>query len=142
MSEFKPLTKMQQIKNFRLQKEFPENFCPLPNCNEDETLKLRSAGVLLKAIASEAQSWAQSLPPNFRPAIMALLHGNLQMEVHSLAQVSFDGIRLEGTLDGNPCAILAHQDTVQLMCYAISNDPKETSQRPIGFIWPDEKLEV
>lgn len=120
-----------------------ENLCPLPNCSQEDINEYRSAGVLLKALAADAQAWAERLPPNFRPAIVALLHGNLQMEVRSLAQVSFDGIRIEGEIDGSPCSVLAHQDTVQLMCYAVSTDPEEEEEpRPIGFIWPGHDLQI
>lgn len=120
-----------------------ENLCPLPNCSQEDINEYRSAGVLLQALAADARAWSERLPPNFRPAIVALLHGNLQMEVRSLAQVSFDGIRMEGEIDGNPCSVLAHQDTVQLMCYAVSTDPEEEEEhRPIGFIWPGHDVQI
>lgn len=139
--------KMVQVPGFKppagLQQD---NLCPLPNCSQQDLNEYRSAGVLLKALAADARVWSKKLPKNYRPAIVALLHGNLQMEVHSLAQVSFDGIRVEGVIDNNPCSVLAHQDTIQLMCYAVCTDPEEDDEevphRPIGFIWPghDEQI--
>lgn len=122
-----------------------ENLCPLPNCSQEDINEYRSAGVLLKALAAEAKAWSERLPPEYRPAILALLHGNLQMEVRTLTQVSFDGIRLEGLLGGNPCSVLAHQDTVQLMCYAERVDEtaeEDLPHRPIGFIWPDHNESI
>lgn len=114
-----------------------DNLCPLPSqCSTEELYEFRSAGVLLDALAAEAKAWAAKLPPKFRPAITAVLHGGLQVEVHTLAQVSFDGIRIEGLLGDNPCSLLAHQGTVQLICYA-TNVEDESEHRPIGFIWPD-----
>lgn len=50
-----------------------------------------------------------------------------------LAEESFHGIRIEGKIDGNPCMVMAHQATVQLLCY-IEKVEKEESRRSIGFI--------
>jgi hypothetical protein len=43
----------------------------------------------------------------------------------------------------SPCSMLAHQNTVQLVCYAehVGNDP-ELAKRPIGFIWPDRDEQI
>ena len=115
-----------------------DNLCPLPpSCTIEDMHQYQSAGVLLESLAAEAKAWAAKLPANFRPAIVAVLHGGLQIEVHTLAQVSFDGIRIEGLLGGNPCSLLAHQNTVQLICHAISTEGEDVPHHPIGFIWPD-----
>jgi hypothetical protein len=115
-----------------------DNLCPLPaTCSTAGMNEYRSAGVLLDALAAEARAWATKLPANFRPAITAVLHGGLQIEVRTLAQISFDGIRIEGLMGGNPCSLLAHQNTVQLICYAIDVSGSEDKHHPIGFIWPD-----
>jgi hypothetical protein len=130
--------KMVHVPGFDPPTAVQDNLCPLPNCSQEDLYEFRSAGVLLKALAAEARAWSEKLPENFRPAIVALLHGNLQVEVRSLAQVSFDGIRVEGVIGDNPCSVLAHQGTIQLMCYAVSTDAEEEYEhRPIGFIWPD-----
>jgi len=97
--------------------------CPVsPYCDPENTNDFRSAGVLLKALAAEARAWSQKLPPEFRPAIVAVLHGGLQIQVRTLAQVSFDGIRIEGIMGDSPCSLLAHQDTIQLVCHAIHKE--------------------
>lgn len=115
-----------------------DNLCPLPpSCSTEDMNQYRSAGVLLEALAAEARGWATKLPAHFRPAIVAVLNGGMQIEVRTLAQVSFDGIRIEGLLGGNPCSMLAHQNTVQLICYAINDKEDEENHHPIGFIWPD-----
>ncbi len=101
----------------------------------------RSASAFMQAIAEEAMMWKQQLPENFRPAILAVLNGGLQINVHTLSQVSFHGIRIEGTLNGGPCSLLAHQSTVQILCYGQQVVEKE-ERRPIGFIWPDNEVEV
>jgi len=124
-----------------------DNLCPLPSdCNEENINQFRSAGVLLRALAAEARAWSQKLPPEFRPAIVAVLHGGLQVQVRTLAQVSFDGIRIEGIMGDSPCSLLAHQNTIQLVCHAIHNaseeDDDEPRHNPIGFIWPDHDEEI
>ena len=81
------------------------------------------------------------LPESYRPAILAVLHGGVQIKVNTLSQVSFHGIRIEGELNGGPCSLLAHQSTVQILCYGHQVVEKE-EPRPIGFIWPDNEVEV
>jgi len=117
-------------------------------CSNEDQNEYRSAGVLLQAMADEAREWSKQLPPNYRPAIVAILHGGVQVQVRSLAQVSFDGIRIEGTMGADiPCSMLAHQDTVQLVCYAVELDTEdenseEAAPNPIGFIWADHDEEI
>lgn len=101
----------------------------------------QSASALMRSIAAEAVYWKDSLPKNFRPAILAILYGGIQVDVRNLSQVSFHGIRVEGTINGTFCSMLAHQATFQLLCYAEEIKPDEP-QNPIGFIWGDEKVEV
>jgi hypothetical protein len=101
----------------------------------------RSASAFMRAIAEEALMWKKQLPENFRPAILAVLHGGVQIQVHALSQVSFHGIRIEGELNGGPCSLLAHQSTVQILCYGQEIVEKE-EPRPIGFIWPDNEVQV
>ena len=121
-----------------------ENLCPLPaSCSQEESNQFRSAGVLLQALAAEARAWSETLPPEYRPAIVAILHGGVQVQVRSLAQVSFDGIRVEGLLGDSPCSMLAHQGTVQLVCYAeLRGENPELEHNPIGFIWADHDEKI
>jgi hypothetical protein len=134
---------MAKVPGFTPPDVSKENLCPLPNCSEEEINEFRSAGVLLKALAAEAKAWSAQLPPNYYPAIVAILHGGLQVQVRTLAQVSFDGIRIEGLLGESPCSILAHQNTVQLICHATRLDEdQEEEPHPIGFIWPDHNENI
>jgi|GEM_PF-531125 hypothetical protein len=133
---------MAKVPNFTPPDVCQENLCPAPNCSQEEINEFRSAGVLLKALAAEAKAWAAQLPPDYYPAIIAILHGGLQVQVRTLAQVSFDGIRIEGLLGDSPCSILAHQNTVQLICHALRLDEEEEQPHPIGFIWPDHNEKI
>lgn len=130
---------MVPVPGFRPPSAREDNLCPPPSCSQEDLNQFRSAGVLLEALAAEARAWSAKLPAGYRPAIVALLNGGLQIEVRTLAQVSFDGIRIEGLMGGNPCSLLAHQSTVQLVCYAvnIAEADEEGRHHPIGFIWPD-----
>ena len=112
-----------------------------PACSIEDSNEFRSAGVLLEALAAEARAWAARLPPEYRPAIVAILHGGLQIDVRTLAQVSFDGIRIEGMIGDSPCSLLAHQGTVQMVCHAVRVENAE-EPHPIGFIWPDRDEQV
>jgi hypothetical protein len=115
--------------------EIPET--PTP----EEQNHFQSAAILMEALAKEALQWKENLPPRFNPAILAILYGGLQIHVNNLSQVSFHGIRVEGTLNGAPCSVLAHQTTFQLLCYAEEVKP-EVVRNPIGFVWGNEKVEV
>jgi hypothetical protein len=117
-------------------------YCPLPaNCSMEEQNEYRSAAVFLATLASEVKAWRQQLPPHYQPAVIAILHGGVQVNVMKVAQVSFDGIRIEGLIQGSPVTLFAHQATVQMMCFAMEV-AKEKAPNPIGFIWPDHDEEV
>lgn len=117
-------------------------YCPLPaTCSEEDKQEFRSAAVFLASLATEVKAWRQTLPPQYQPAVIAILHGGVQVNVLKLAQVSFDGIRIEGLLQGSPVTLFAHQSTVQMMCFAMEVS-EEKKSNPIGFIWPDHQEEV
>jgi hypothetical protein len=116
-------------------------YCPLPaSCSMQEQNEYRSAAVFLASLAREVRAWREQLPENYQPAVMAILHGGIQIQVMKLAQVSFDCIRIEGLLQGNPVTTFAHQSTVQMMCFAMElTENKE--RNPIGFVWADRDEE-
>ncbi len=109
--------------------------------SQEELNDYRSASVFMEALADAALAWKDNLPEGYEPAVMAILNGGIQIEVHALAQVSFHGIRIDGTFNGSPCSMLSHQSTVQLLCYACEVQPEE-KRNPIGFIWQDHAIEV
>jgi hypothetical protein len=95
----------------------------------------------MKEIADEAWSWRNSLPEGYQPTIVAVLHGGVQIDVLKLSEASFHGIRIEGTLAGNSCVMLAHQSSVQILCYA-TKIQESSPKRSIGFIWPDKEVHI
>jgi hypothetical protein len=44
-------------------------------------------------------------------------------------------------LNDAPCSLLAHQSTVQILCFGQELVEAE-ERRPIGFIWPENEVEV
>jgi hypothetical protein len=69
------------------------------------------------------------------------LYGGTEIQVQSLAQVSFHGIQIQGLLNGNPCTMLAHQSTVQMLCIA-REITEEQPRNSIGFIWPNHSVQI
>lgn len=109
--------------------------------SHEERNAYQSASVLMQSIADEALQWKRRLPDTYRTAILAIMYGGTQIDVQTLSQVSFHGIRIEGTLGGAPCSLLAHQSTVQLLCYAEELKSQE-QHNPIGFVWGNNRVEV
>ena len=110
--------------------------CAIPS--EREANEYQSARMLMRRLADSITQWRGELSDDVQPAILALLHGGIQIDVECLAEESFHGIRVEGTADGAPCVVLAHQSSVQLLCYARTVE-KEEERRTIGFIIDGKK---
>jgi hypothetical protein len=113
----------------------------VPPADEEEANSYRSSATLMRRLARTIRRWRESLPDGIEPAVMALLHGGLQIRVDCLAQEGFHGIRIQGTLDGTPCMVLAHQASVQLLCHARKAEPERTPRR-IGFIIDGEQTDA
>ena len=114
---------------------------PVKPLNPPEENRYRSAGALMRRLADTITQWREQVPEDAQPAIVAILHGGVQINVSLLAEESYHGIRIEGTIDGNPCMLLAHQSSVQLLCYVVRIEA-HTPRRKIGFIIDGETQEV
>jgi hypothetical protein len=101
----------------------------------------RSASTFIESIANEALAWRQALPEGHSPQVLAFLYGGISIKVSSLTKVSFSGIRIEGEYNGEPCALLAHQSTIQILCYG-PKVQEPISKRPIGFFWDENEIEI
>lgn len=93
----------------------------------------RSARALLQRLSETVIEWRKQVEEDTQPAILAILNGGLQIDVQRMAQESFHGIRIEGLLNGNPCMLLSHQSSVQLLCF-VQKIEKEKPRRKIGFV--------
>lgn len=127
------------------QYRFPQLRMPefhLPDIpTQEEVNEYQSAGVFMRRLADSIMQWRHQLPSDQQPAILAILNGGIQINVERLAEESFHGIRIEGMIVGNPCMVLAHQATVQLLCY-IEKVEKEEHRRSIGFIIGGKEQQV
>ncbi len=113
----------------------------IDDASQEEQNNYRSAGLLMRRLADTIVQWRSQLPDDQQPAVIAILHGGIQIQIERLAQESFHGIRIEGRMNGNSCMLLAHQSTVQLLCF-VEKVEKEEFRRRIGFIIDGEETEV
>ncbi|WP_444996553.1 hypothetical protein [Aliikangiella sp. IMCC44359] len=123
----------------------PQRALPIlhkPSMNDlREANEYQSAGILMRRLADTITQWREQLPEDEEPAILAVMYGGIQISVERLAQESFHGIRIEGNMNGSPCMLLAHQSTVQMLCF-VKKVEKKTVKRRIGFIIDGEEEEV
>ena len=73
--------------------------------------------------------------------VIAVLSNGATINVEMLAEESFHGIRVEGTIDGQPCMLLTHQASIQLLCL-MTRVEHEAPKRPIGFIIAGERTDA
>lgn len=99
----------------------------------EERQSYESSKELIQAIVATIRQWKVSLPAGCTPAVMAVLTSGVQIEVTRLANVSFHGVQIEGLIGKAPCVMLAHQATVQVLCY-VQDDKPESPRRRIGFV--------
>ena len=121
--------------------ELPPNLPNIQFPSKEEVEGYKSSSILMREIAREAQEWKDYCPEGSYPAVVAILSGGLQIDVDSLSKISFDGIRVKGFLNGEPCSLLSHQSTIQLLC-VFHEISEENPKRPIGFIWDDQNITV
>lgn len=93
----------------------------------------QSSRALLQRLSETVSDWRKQLGDDVQPAILAIMNGGIQVDVELMAQESFHGIRIEGRLNGNPCMLLSHQSSVQLLCF-VQKIEQEKPRRKIGFI--------
>ncbi len=110
--------------------------------SEEAQNEFQSAGALMRRLAQTISEWRRQLPEGVQPALMAIVQGGPQIRIVSLAQEGFHGIRIDGYVGDAPCILLAHQATVQILCYVEEIQPPEKPKRNIGFIIEGEQSEA
>ena len=119
--------------------EVPRHLLEIPRIEpirvptQKELNTYQSAGVLVRRLAETVTQWRTQVPADSQPAVIAILQGGVQVSVSLLAEESFHGIRIEGTVDGSPCMVLTHQASVQLLCF-VAKVENEELRRKIGFV--------
>jgi len=122
---------LYQVPSFReFARPEPIKIPKLPTTAERHSYE--SAGVLIDRLATRIRRWQTDLPEDAQPVILAVLSSGVTIRVTSLAQESHHGIAVTGLIEDNECLLLAHQATLQLLCY-IEKITAETPRRPIGF---------
>jgi hypothetical protein len=103
-----------------------------------EANQFQSAGVLVRRLAETVVRWRKLAQTNTQPVVIAVLSNGASINVELLAEESFHGIRVEGTIDGQPCMLLTHQASIQLLCLMAKVEQK----RPIGFIIAGQRTDA
>jgi hypothetical protein len=99
----------------------------------DPTGREPPAGEVVRWLADLVLEWRAQVSADEQPAIVAMLNGGVQLKVERISQESFHAIRIEGTIRDNPCTLLAHPATLQLLCY-IEKVEGPGGRRRIGFV--------
>lgn len=104
---------------------------PIPTVEEQNDYQ--SSGALIRRLAMTVKCWRVSIPAESQPVIIAVMANGAAIRVQKLIQEGHNGIIVEGQLDESPCMMLAHQATVQLLCYVERVEIPEQIREPIGF---------
>ena len=104
---------------------------PIPTPAEQHAYE--SAGTLIGKLAARIKCWQQQIPPDAQPVILAILTDGTSIRVSRLFQQGHNGILVEGKVGDAPCMVLAHQATLQLLCYVEHMEDPEKEIAPIGF---------
>lgn len=93
-----------------------------------------SSGALIKRLAETVNHWKTEVSEEFQPVILAILQGGISIEVSTLSEDGFNGVRIDGKFNGNQCMVVTHQATVQMLCY-LEKIEKEEDRKPIRFVY-------
>lgn len=93
--------------------------------------EFESAGAFIERLAQRIALWRESTPEDAQPTVLAMLQNGGTMEVVGLGEDGHSGIVVEGIIDDNPCMMLTHQSSLQILCYTQRVEPGE--RRTIGF---------
>ncbi len=138
---------------------FFDNLMALPSFDFGETLALpkivdiskikipteaekhfyESSGALIKHLAERIEFWKKSIQENSQPVILVILSNGVKIRAENLTQQGHNGIIIEGTIEEHHCMILAHQATLQILCYIEKIKDKKQRKNPIGFHYQYEK---
>lgn len=144
--DYKTIIQQRQPQEVEMLQHIHPEVAPPQLCAQElqltdrEINDYRSSGELIKSLANTIRLWREQTPSDAQPAITAILSGGMQISVTRLAQESFHGIRIDGTVGGSPCMMLTHQSNVQLLCY-IEKIVKERPEKKIGFIIDGQESE-
>lgn len=93
--------------------------------------EFESAGAFIERLAERIGRWRSTLPEDTQPMVLALLNNGSTIEVVGIGEDGHSGIVVEGVTDGNPCMVMTHQSSLQILCYTQEVKPGE--KRMMGF---------
>ena len=100
---------------------------------EEEKHAYESSGLLIRRLAMTIRMWRQQIEKDAQPVILAMLANGTTVRVARLVQEGHSGIIVDGKVGDSPCLLLAHQATLQLLCYVERIEKPEEKRAPIGF---------
>ena len=98
-----------------------------------------SAAELVHTMSDIVDGWLEDLEPDEQAVIIAILGDQTALRVVEMTAQGHDVVILRGETANGPCMLVAHQATIQLICFIERITPQAT-RRTIGFNvdWPDE----
>ena len=100
---------------------------------EEEKHAYASSGAMIRRLAMTIRMWRKQIPKDAQPVILAILANGTPVRVSRLIQEGHNGVIVEGEVANSPCLVLAHQATLQLLCYVEHMEKPENKRAPIGF---------
>lgn len=104
-----------------------------PGLEARDWQRVESSSALIQRLQLRVEWWLNHLPSDQQPVILAILSNGMGVYVNALSAEGHNGVVIEGNLpDQGPCMIVAHQATVQLLCF-IEKVEVGQPRRAIGF---------
>ena len=117
----------------------PEIHVPeIPKIQMEKVTEYASAKVLLKSLNRYYADWSKTIEKDYQVVIYVILANGEPIRVNSLIEEGYNGIAIEGEMNGAPCLVLLQQSSLQFVCIAEKLEPSQP-RRNIGFIFAKPK---
>lgn len=94
-------------------------------------VKQESAADMVEALIAAVNQWrSRNAASGAQLAVLAILQNGAEITVEKVSAVGVQLLRIEGTLNGGPVALLSHMSLVQFACLPLA---PSAPPRPIGF---------
>lgn len=110
----------------------------IPKIQMEKVHDYASARVLLKSLNRYYEEWSMKIEKDHQIAIYVILANSALIRVNSLIEEGYNGIAIEGDIEGAPCLLLLQQSSLQFMCVAERVEPNQP-RRNIGFVFAKTK---
>lgn len=89
-----------------------------------------SAQVLIESLSAYYKKWSETVSDELQIAVYALMQDGSIISINSLAWEGFNGVIIQGKINGVDCIFLTHQSSLQFLCVA---EPVTEPKRIVGF---------